>query len=197
MNAGALSNGFEDYNYDFNFKPDVGFSGSYVAPVNGRWTANLSTLGDSLVGWQVSSSQSLVLAYNSVSSNILETGDMRAQNLAVVSSTNIAGNNYAQAFSGADRGLGNFESTGSYLGGSGGSLAGAIDFQTDADGFTQNYSATGFYSVDPTTGRSTTAGSISGVDVVFYSVDADTIYMISANPTSLYQGVLTLQSLAP
>ena len=145
MNAGTISNGFEDYNSDFTFNSDVGFAGSYVAPVNGRWTANLSTLGDSLVGWQVSSSQSLVLAYNSLSSNILETGEMRAQNLAVLSSASIAGNNYAQAFAGTDRGLGNFESTGNYLGGSSGSLEGAIDFQTDADGLTQNYSATGSY----------------------------------------------------
>jgi hypothetical protein len=199
--AGNLANAVKDYNENGTFYPGVTSTGNYTVAANGRWTAATTPAGASIasegiVGWQVSPQHSLVMvtrgANPSVSGyTILETGDMRAQTLGL-SNASITGN-YAQAFAGFDYGgLGNFESIGNYLADGNGGLAGTIDFQTDSEGFIPNSSQSGPYAVDPTLGRGT--ATVSGVTVVFYTVDASDIYMISTLNSSAYQGTLTLQS---
>jgi hypothetical protein len=202
-----VSNAIKDYNEDGTLYPDVSFSGTYSitgATTPGRWTAVLnassgSIVNEDLVGWQVSPQQSLVLvdygANPSVSGySLLETGDMRAQTIGL-SNGNVKGN-YAQFFEGYDfGGVGNFESTGNYLADGNGNLSGTIDFQTDTQGFTQNRSQTSTYAVDNIFGRGT--ATVSGVPVIFYTVDDSTIYMISSDAAAAYQGTLTLQTPAP
>jgi hypothetical protein len=150
---------------------------------------------ENLVGWQVSPQQSLVLVSYAANPSvggygIMETGDMRAQTPGL-SNASISGN-YAYSLSGFDTSQGNVESTGNYLAGGNGTLSGTIDYQTDNGGLFQNNPQTNSnYSVDPTLGRGT--ANVNGVPVMFYTVNADTIYLISSSAASGYQGMLTLQ----
>ena len=202
-----VSNAIKDYNEDGTLYQDISFSGTYSitgATTPGRWTSVLTAnsgaiVNEDIVGWQVSPQQSLVLvdygANPSVSGySLLETGDMRAQTIGL-SNLNVKGN-YAQFLEGYDfGGVGNFESAGNYLADGNGGLSGTIDFQTDSNGFTQNSSQTGNYAVDNIFGRGT--ASVSGVPVIFYTVDDSTIYVISSDAAAAYQGTLTLQTATP
>jgi hypothetical protein len=202
--AGNVSNAIKDYNEDGTLYQDVGLNGTYSitgASTPGRWTASLTAnsgaiVNENLVGWQVSPQQSLVLADYGANPSIsnyslLETGDMRTQTIGL-SNGNVKGN-YAQFFEGYDfGGVGNFESTGNYLADGNGNLSGTIDFQTDTQGFTQNRSQSSTYAVDNIFGRGT--ATVSGVPVIFYTVDDSTIYMISSDAAAAYQGTLTLQT---
>ncbi len=188
----------KDYNERSAFYSPT-FSGTYSAAANGRWTAIMNGFSvgpianENLVGWQVSPTQSLVLVSFASNPNIsgyatVETGEMRSQTLGL-SNASVTGN-YAQSLSGLDTSLGNFESTGNYLAG-GGNLTGTIDFQTDNEGLAQDSSQSGSYTVDPVLGRGT--ATVSGVPVMFYTVDGSTIYLISSNAASGYQGTLLAQ----
>ncbi len=202
--AGNVANALKDYNEDGTFYQDITFSGTYSitgATPPGRWYAPLtapsgSIVNENIVGWQVSPQQSLVLVtYGSNPSisnySILETGDMRAQTL-LPSNGSVTGN-YAQAFTGYDfSGVGYFESTGNYLADGNGNLSGTIDFQTDSGGFNQNSPQSGNYTVNPSLGRG--IATVSGVPVIFYTVDASTIYILSSDAAAAYQGTLTLQT---
>jgi hypothetical protein len=207
LTSGAAPvNAYVDYNEENTFWSPTFSGGPYTVSSGGRWAISLSGFStgpfanQNLVGWQVTPTQSLVLVtYGNNTTigstyGIVATGDMRAQTLGLPN-TSVNGN-YAQFFSGTDTSLGNFESTGNYLA-SAGSLSGTIDSQTDSQGITVDSAQSGNYTVDPTYGRGT--GSVSGVPVVFYTVDANVndvyndIYIISSNASSAYQGTLTLQ----
>jgi hypothetical protein len=214
--SGTLSNttAIMDYNSRSAFFSPT-FDGTFSvtgATPGGRWSASLNGFSggpitnENLVGWQVSPQQSIVLAVSGANSNIadyavVETGDMRAQTL-VPSAASINGN-YAQSFSGYDTSMGNLESTGNYLASSSGTLngtlSGTIDFQTDGQGLVENSAQNGSYTVDPNLGRG--AATVSGVPVIFYTgastnvapPNTDTIYIISSDSASGYQGSLILQ----
>jgi len=189
--AGNLTNAIEDYNEAGFFFPSVAFAGTYTVGANGRWAANLvySTSTLSVVGWQVSTSQSVVLTTGSTIANysVLETGTLRAQTLGLTTAS-ISGE-FAEDLSGIFVGTGNVESTGNFLADGAGNLSGTFDSQTP---FADNtdVSQTGLYSV-LANGRS--AGTVGSVPVVFYTVNADTVYMISSDPNRLYQGKLEKQ----
>lgn len=189
--AGNLTNAVEDYNEAGFFFPSVGFTGSYTVGANGRWTANLvySNSNLSLVGWQVSTSQSIVLTTVSSVANfsVLETGTLSAQTINLTTAS-VSGN-YAEDLSGVFVGSGNVESTGNFLADGAGNLSGTIDSQTPvADNI--DIAQTGLYSV-ATNGRA--AGSIGGVPVVLYTANPHTVYMISSDPNRIYQGRLEKQ----
>jgi len=190
---GNLTNAIEDYDTTSNFFSGVSLAGSsYTVGANGRWIANLvnaaaaSTTG--LVGWQVSPGQSAVLTTNT---NVLEIGTMRTQTLGLTNAS-VTGN-YAEAFSGSSSTLqSNLELTGNLLADGAGNLSGTYDSQTDTSGLTLDAGTSGNYTVDPTLGRST-SGNINGLPVVIYTVNADTIYFISAQQGNVYQGMMVSQ----
>jgi hypothetical protein len=194
--AGNLTSAIEDYNTAANYFSGVSLPGStYSVGAAGRWTANLvnptaaSTTG--LVGWQVSPLQSLLLT---TSPNILETGTMRAQtaSLSTLSNASVTGN-YAQEFSGFNsNSQSNLELTGNLLADGAGNLSGTYDSQSDVNGLSLDIGTTGTYTIDPTLGRSTN-GNIDGLPVVLYTVDANTMYFISAQQFNIYQGMLVSQ----
>ena len=189
--AGNITNAIEDYNDGGVFFPAVTITGSYTVAANGRWTANLiypnSTFG--LVGWQVSPSQSTVLSTGSSIANysVIETGTLSKQTTNLTT-TNVTGN-YAEDLSGFFVGSGNVESAGNFLADGAGNLSGTIDSQTPVT-INIDIPQSGLYSV-PANGRA--AGSIGGVPVVLYTVDAGTIYMISSDPNRIYQGKMEKQ----
>jgi hypothetical protein len=187
--AGNVTNGIEDFNDAANFFSAVPFNGSYTVAPNGRWQTNFtftsSTLG--FIGWQVSPQQSTVLTN---SPNVLETGTMRAQTGGLTNAS-ITGN-YAQSLSGFNNaGLGNAELTGNLLANGAGSLSGTFDSQTDGGGVTTDAPQTGTYTVDPVFGRG--SAFIDGLPVQIYTVDPNTVYMISTSASLLYQGMLLAQ----
>jgi hypothetical protein len=190
--SGNITNAIEDYNLGGVFFPAVTFTGTYEVAANGRWTANLvypsSTF--SLVGWQVSPSQSTVLATASSIANfsVLETGTLSKQTINLTN-TSISGD-YAEDLSGFLVPSGNVESLGNFLADGSGNLSGTIDSQTP---FADNIDVpqSGLYSVPATNGRG--SGSVGGVPVVLYTIDADTIDMISTDPNRIYQGKLEKQ----
>jgi hypothetical protein len=203
---GSLSNAIEDYsNFTFTgiyLGGSLTQNSSYTVGANGRWTANLvnATYASStaLVGWQVSfdaapqDQKSFILTTNS---NILETGVALGQTLGLTDA-NVSGN-YAESLSGVNvsgqgpdfaefvgnldaNGAGTFNNSSSY------------DVQTDFSGlFTDNLSA-GTYTIDPTQGRSTTA-NLQNIPVALYSVDADTLFFVSAQQGDIYQGAIINQ----
>lgn len=189
--AGNLTNTVEDYNEAGLFFPSVAFSGNYTVGTNGRWTANLvyssSTMG--VVGWQVSTSQSIVLTTGSSVANysVLETGTLSAQTINLTTAS-VTGN-YAEDLSGFLVGSGNVESSGNFLADGVGNLSGTIDSQTPF-AINTDIAQTGLYSV-LANGRA--AGSIGGVPVVLYTANANTVYMISSDPNRIYQGRLEKQ----
>ena len=202
----SSSGSIMDYNAQSTFYSPA-FAGNYSVASNGRWSASLNTFSigpmanENLVGWQVSPQQSEVLVTSGSNSiigtsyGVVASGEMRSQNVGL-SNASVTGY-YSQFLSGYDSGLGNFESTGSYSADGGGNLNGTIDFQTDSNGLQQNVAESAeTYSVDSILGRGT--ATVSGVPVFFYtgitSVQSnDTIYLISSDNTSGYQGTLTLQ----
>lgn len=131
---GGINSGVEDYNQDGAFTSStVPFIGTYSVTANGRWTAPIGALASNLIGWQVSSSQSVVLTWNSTNS-IAETGTMREQAASISSITNagVTGN-YAENLSGysfTDSGF--VETTANLLADGAGNLAGTLDSQTPA-----------------------------------------------------------------
>lgn len=191
--AGNLTSAIEDYNTVGNFFSGVSLAGSsYTVGANGRWTANLvnasaaSTTG--LVGWQASPQQSVVLT---TSPSVLETGTMRAQTLGL-SNASVVGN-YAEDFFGFNSSAqSNAELTGNLLADGAGDLIGTYDSQTDSSGLSLDTATSGNYTIDPTLGRSTN-GNINGIPIVVYTVDANTIYFISAQQYDIYQGMLVSQ----
>ncbi len=191
--AGNLTSAVEDYNTVGNFFSGVSLTGSsYTVGAKGRWTANLvnasaaSTTG--LVGWQASPQQSVVLT---TSPNVLESGTMRAQTLGLTNASVVG--NYAEDFFGFNSSAqSNSELTGNLLADGAGNLSGTYDSQTDISGLSLDTATTGNYTIDPTLGRSTN-GNINGIPVVVYTVDANTIYFISAQQYDIYQGMLVSQ----
>jgi hypothetical protein len=194
--AGNVTSGIEDYNENLVLYPGVSFTGTYGVAPTGRWTSTLSTPGSfisslSLVGWQVSPTLSVLLTQSGTSTyvtnyGVLETGEIRAQTLGL-STSNVSGN-YANNLSGYANytNVGNTESTGNYLADGNGNLSGTIDSLTDFDDGapTVNDPQTGTYTIDPTYGRS--SGYVSGVPVEIYTVDQNTLYLISSDPASVY-----------
>jgi hypothetical protein len=140
------------------------------------------------VGWQVTPGQSDVLTTNS---NVLETGIMRAQTLRLTNAS-VTGN-YAEAMSGSNSTLqSNLELTGNLNADGAGNLSGTYDSQTDNFGLNLDVATSGNYTVDPTLGRST-SGNIDGIPVVIYTLDASTLYFISAQQGEVYQGMMVSQ----
>ena len=184
-----------------NVYAGAAFGGSYTATPNGRWTANFiptsgALINMNLVGWQISPTRSTVMVTSATNSNvsnyqILSTGTMLAQTLGL-SDPSVSGN-YAQTFGGFISGNGNVESTGNYLANGSGGLSGTVDFQEDTGGLTVDSSQSGTYSVDPTLGRSI-VGSITGVPVYVYTVDPNTLYVISSTSADALQGTLLKQT---
>jgi hypothetical protein len=192
LTGGAVTNAVEDYLIGANsaggYFPGVTFTGSYAAPANGRWTATVGgSLATNLVGWQVSSQQSLVLAWNS-SATVVETGTMRAQDTSVTTAS-ITGP-YSASLSGFNYNDGGYVELGGNFDASGGSLAGTIDSQTPGF-YNTDLASSGNYSI-ASNGRSPNA-NVAGVSVVIYTVDASTAYLISSDATRVYQGKLLAQ----
>jgi hypothetical protein len=192
LTGGAVTNAVEDYllgaSTAGSYFPGVIFSGSYATPVNGRWTATVGgSQASNLIGWQVSSQQSLVLAWNS-SATIVETGTMRAQNTSITTA-NITGP-YSASLSGFNYNDGGYVELGGNFDASGGGLNGTIDSQTPGF-FNTDIASSGTYSI-ASNGRSPN-GNVAGVSVVIYTVDANTAYLISSDPTRIYQGKLLAQ----
>jgi hypothetical protein len=195
--AGNLTNGIEDYNDAGNYFGAVTYGGTYTVAGNGRWTAGLtytSTTASTMnvVGWQVSPQQSVVLTTSIVTSAgttaTLETGTLRAQ-ITGITTANISGN-YAEdlsGFSATDNGdvesIANLDADGQ------GNLTGTLDSQTPGY-FNTDIADTGIYSI-LANGRS--PATLGSVPVIMYTVDADTIYLISSDSTRLYQGKMALQ----
>lgn len=189
----GIVNGIADYNDAGTLFTDTAFTGTYSLTPNGRWVANLNypastitpaSLG--LVGWQVSSQQSLVL---STSSNLLETGDLRAQTLGLTTA-DVTGN-FDEDLSGYNGTNGNFESTGNLLANGTGGLVGTTDSQSDSLGLNFDAGVSGSYFIDPTFGRG--SGFIGSIPVSIYTVDANTMYLFSTDSNSLYQGTMVHQ----
>lgn len=195
--AGNLTNAIEDYNEaGFYFDSVLFTSGSYSVAANGRWTANLTyainSSSLSLVGWQVSTQQSIILttalATVPVSNfTILETGTMRAQTTSLTTAS-VTGN-YAEDLSGFLVNNGTVESAGNFDADGAGNLSGTIDSQTPFN-INTDVPQTGNYSI-AANGRS--SGTIGSVPVHFYTVDANTIYLIATDPNRLYQGMMVKQ----
>ena len=207
---GSLASAIVDYD-EMGGYYNPSFTGTYSATAStpaGRWTAFMNTFSsgpisnEDIVGWQVSPQQSILLVSSGNNTNIgatyfaVATGEMRAQATGLTSA-NVTGN-YAQAFSGQDFNNGNFESTGNYLANGGSTpptLSGTIDFQYDSEGFYGNVGESGTYSV--TSGRG--PATVSNVPVAFYTVGPTStsnsfVYMISTDPTRVFQGTLTQQA---
>ncbi len=190
--AGNITNAIEDYNEAGTYFDGVGFGGTYAVAANGRWTAtlNYSTSALSMVGWQVSPQMSLLLITGSNIANfeIVETGTMRAQTIGLTTAS-ISGN-YAEHLSGTLAGNGSVESAGNFDADGGGNLTGTIDSQTPTS-INTDISQSGNYSVAATNGRS--SGVIGAIPVHLYTVDANTIYLISTDPVRQYQGMMLKQ----
>jgi hypothetical protein len=198
---GTLSNAIEDYIDAANVFPggSLTLNSTYSVGATGRWTANLlnATYASStgLVGWQVAfgpgpqDQKSFIISTNST---ILETGVMLGQTLGL-NDASVAGN-YAESFAGVSvTGPNSLELTGNLdANGAGSFTSGKYDAQTDSGGLTLDAGATGTYTIDPVSGRSTNA-SLESFPVSMYAVDADTIYVISTQQGSIYQGALVSQ----
>jgi|GEM_PF-1513229 len=189
--VGNLTNAIEDYNEAGSYYDSVPFTGTYSVAANGRWTATLTYTSSTLsfVGWQVSPQQSMVLVSGSNIANfgVVETGTMRAQTIGLTTAS-VTGN-YADNLSGLYINSGNIESGGNFLADGSGNLNGTIDSQTPTS-INTDIVQSGNYSV-AANGRS--SGTIGAVPVHVYTVDADTIYLISTDPNRLYQGMLVKQ----
>jgi hypothetical protein len=199
---GTLSNAIEDYtNYNNVFAGvDLTANSSYSAGVEGRWTANLvnsttNTTTD-LVGWQVSfgavptQQKSFVLTTNS---NILETGVMLGQTLDITDAQ-VSGN-YAESLAGYNTGGQDYvELTGNLnADGNGNFLTGTYDAQTDDAGLILDNATSGTYNTgDATFGRSTSA-SVEDIPIALYTVDANTMFFVSSQQGSIYQGAIINQ----
>jgi len=189
--AGNVTNAIEDYTQGAttgSYFGAVAFSGTYTAAANGRWTATIGgSLASNLIGWQVSPQQSVVLAWNT-SSTIVETGTLRAQNTTIT--TNSITGPYAVNLSGYNYNDLGYVELGGNFDASAGSLSGTIDSQTPGY-YNTDVAASGQYSI-AANGRSPN-GNVAGVAVVIYTVDANTAYLISSDPTRLYQGKMVSQ----
>ena len=205
--TGFLLNAIEDIENNFNpsYFAGVSLSGStYSVGANGRWTAHLTNASGApspdLVGWQISPQRSVVLTTNN---NIVETGTMRAQTLGLT--TALVNGNFAEALSGFEAFSGaNLELTANLHFDGLGAMDGTLDSQDDATGLNLDAATSGTYSIDPTSGRST-GGKIDasnvvsvipagGLPVVYYAVDANTVYFIPAQRGSIYLGTLVGQT---
>lgn len=190
--TGNLTSAIEDYNEEGVYYDGVTFGGTYAVDATGRWNATLtyptSTLG--LVGWQVSPQQSTVLVTvsNRPNYNIVETGTMRAQTVGLTAAS-VTGN-YAEILSGFLVGSGKAESGGNFSANGAGNLNGTVDSQTQ-DNVSSNVSESGTYSVTDSNGRG--SGTIGTVPLRVYTVDANTLYMISTDSKRLYQGMMSKQ----
>jgi hypothetical protein len=182
--SGGVTNGLEDYNDAGTYTPNSTVAGNYTVAGTGRWTAGMNTISTGLIGWQVSPTQSAVLTN---SDSILETGEMRGQNVNLTNA-NITGN-FAEILSGFFVGAGDVESTGNFLADGNGNFSGTIDSQTPSAG-NFDIPETGVYSMSPT-GRS--SGSVGAVPVVIYAADANTLYLISSDPNRIYEGKMVHQ----
>jgi hypothetical protein len=185
--AGTVTSGVEDYNVGGAYTGNASFGGSYVVPSSGRWTATVTAQATNMVGWQISSSQSVVLTYNSAGT-LLETGTLRAQTSGLTTA-GISGN-YAVDVSGYSfDDPGDVESTASYSADGLGALTGTMDSQTPGY-YNTNVAETGQYAIS-STGRSTT--TIAGAPFVLYAVDGTQGYLISSDPNRMYQGRMVQQ----
>lgn len=185
--AGNITNGIEDYNVNFSLTAGAGISGTYVAAATGRWTATTTGLAASIVGWQVSPTQSVLLVSNS-GSTIEETGTLRAQTTGLTNAS-ISGN-YAEDLSGYNLDLGgNVENTANYLADGNGNFTGTLDSQTPGY-YNTDIAETGTYTIQ-SNGRN--SFNIAGVPITAYSVDANTFYLIANDPARQYQGKLVKQ----
>ena len=186
--AGNITSGVEDNNVNFTLNPSVTVTGTYVAAATGRWTATTTGLAANLIGWQVSPTQSVLLASNGTST-LLETGTLRAQTTGLTNA-NISGN-YAEDLSGYNIAYpGNVEITANYLADGSGNLTGTMDSQTPGY-YNTDIAETGTYSMQ-SNGRNT--GTVAGVPMVLYSVDSTTMYLMPADPARQYQGKLVKQT---
>ncbi len=191
--AGNLANAIEDYNDAGLYSDGVTFGGTYTVAANGRWTSAFTYTSStmSVVGWQVTPQKSVVLVTGSTATNynIVETGVMRSQTLGLTNAS-IKGN-YAEDLSGYYNysPAGNVESSGNFLAAGDGTLSGTVDSQTPT-AINTDVAQTGSYSV-AADGRG--LGAVGPVPVHFYTVDADTIYLISTDANRLYQGKMVLQ----
>jgi hypothetical protein len=190
--SGGINSGVEDYNENGTYTGNFGFTGTYSVSTtgNGRWTAPVGALASNLIGWQVSPQQSVVLTWNSANS-LLETGTMQAQATTVASLTNASiSGEYAQNMSGFSLyDSGYVEATSNFLADGAGKLTGTMDSQIPGY-FNTDVAETGIYSTN-SNGRA--GGTISGVPMVLYFVDANTMYMISSDNGRIYQGKMVLQ----
>lgn len=199
---GTLSNAIEDYtNYNNVFSGvDLTANSSYTSGSNGRWTANLinptTNTTTNLVGWQVTpgpgplGQKSFVLTTNS---NILETGVMLGQTLDVIDAQ-VSGN-YAESLAGYNVGGQDYvELTGNLnADGNGNFLTGTYDAQTDDAGLILDTTTSGTYNTgDATFGRSTSA-SVEDIPIALYTVDANTMFFVSSQQGSIYQGAIINQ----
>jgi hypothetical protein len=177
----------EDYNNGFTLTSAAAVTGNYSAAATGRWTATTTGLAASIVGWQVSTSQSVLLVSNGTST-IEETGTLRAQTTGLANAS-ITGE-FAQDISGySQEAAGNVEAVANYLADGNGNLTGTMDSQTPGY-YNTDYSETGTYSMQ-TNGRNT--ATAAGVPLIAYSVDANTFYLISSDPSRQYQGKMVKQ----
>lgn len=185
--GGNLTGGVEDYNSAGNYVGSVPFTGTYAVGSNGRWTAAEGGISSNLVGWQVSPQQSVVLSWNSTS-NVLETGTLRAQTTGITTASIVG--EYALDVSGYNILDGGYvESTANYLADGKGNLNGTMDSQTPGY-YNTDYAETGTYAIN-SNGRS--PANIAGVPLIMYSVDANTAYVISSDSNRLYQGKMVAQ----
>jgi hypothetical protein len=189
---GGINSAVEDYNENGTYTGNSGFVGTYAVSTtgSGRWTAPVGAISSNLIGWQVSPQQSVVLTWNS-SNSLLETGTMRAQaaNITSITNANIVGE-YAENMSGVsvyDNGY--VEMTGNFLADGAGNLTGTVDSQVPGY-FNTDIAETGLYSTN-SNGRS--VGTIAGVPVIIYAVDADSMYVISSDSGRIYQGEMVMQ----
>lgn len=188
--GGNLTGGIEDYNSAGTYVGSAPFTGTYTVGANGRWTAAEGGVSSNLVGWQVSPQQSVVLSWNSTS-NVLETGTLRAQTAGITTASVVG--EYAVDVSGfniIDNGY--VESTANYLADGQGNLNGTMDSQTPGY-YNTDYTETGTYAI-LANGRS--PASIAGVPVIIYTVDANTMYLISSDSNRMYQGKMLAQQAA-
>jgi hypothetical protein len=205
--AGNLTSAIEDIENDFNpsYFAGVALSGStYNVDANGRWTANLTNSSGApspnLVGWQLSPQRSVVLT---TSNNIVETGTMRAQTLGLTTAS--VNGDFAEALSGFEVfNDANLELTANLRFDGLGAMNGTLDSQDDATGLNLDAATSGTYSIDHALGRSTggniDASGVStvippgGLPVVYYAVDAKTIYFLPSQAGSIYLGTLIGQA---
>ena len=205
--AGDLTNGIEDIENNLNPSYFAGVilssESTYSVDADGRWTANLTTASGApspkLVGWQLSAQRSVVLTTNS---NIVETGSMRAQTLGLTTAS-VSGD-FAEALSGLEANIGaNLELTANLRFDGLGAMDGTLDSQDDFTGLNLNAATSGTYSINSTQGRgigniddsaAATVIPATGLPVVYYAVDAKTIYFIPAQAGSIYLGTLVGQT---